>query len=103
MMDLLCEVDELEGEDVEDKHRFSRETGFCPVTFQYLENTVLLDEMLLVLPRVETDESSSAAVVSLVRESSGGKLSYDSAGESGSLLGFSAPVQEDPPSSCWCS
>ena len=74
---LCCELDKL-GRDEHDSDRCcARDSGFCPVAFQYLENTDRRDEILIELPKVDTEESSSSAtVVSAVNESSKrGKLS----------------------------
>ena len=73
---LFCEADKLGRDEHESDLCCAKESGFCPVAFQYLENTDLRDEILIVLPKVETEESSSSAtVVSAVNESRGGKLS----------------------------
>jgi len=64
------------GEQESDRSRVKQGAGDCPVAFQYLENIDLRDE-LTVLPKVETEESSSGPGVSSVALSNGGILSSD--------------------------
>ena len=63
------------GEQESDRLRATMGSGDCPVALQYLEKTNLLDE-LMVLPMVETDESSSVdGVPSVVFSRDGNVLS----------------------------
>jgi hypothetical protein len=64
------------GEHESDRLRPTRGSGSCPVAVQYFEKTNLLEE-LMVLPIVETDESSSVQGVPSVVFSRDGKVLSD--------------------------